>query len=174
VSPRVFHNLDFIDLSGTRWAKAHFSWDTGVIGKRFIFNRNNLQTCDRPDGPAFLTQEIDIFCHSLSWLGRKTGTARFTSSASPVSPVVKSRRQNKEQRTFVRCSLACTLPRHFAKVVFDQSVCRNYWLSGRRAWQAASVAIAAPVGCTRTTASSKEQKLRIPVWLTVIGTPEAK
>ena len=154
VSPRVFHNLDFIDLSGTRWAKAHFSWDTGVIGKRFIFNRNNLQTCDRPDGPAFLTQEIDIFCHSLSWLGRKTGTARFTSSASPVSPVVKSRRQNKEQRTFVRCSLAGTLPqvlrqtRYLAENRASRNLpnCRDYWLSGRSAWHAASVAIAAPVG----------------------------
>jgi hypothetical protein len=39
----------------------------------------------------------------------------------------------------------------------------TYWLSGNRAWQAASLAAKAPVGSTRTTASSKEQKLRIPV-----------
>jgi hypothetical protein len=50
---------------------------------------------------------------------------------------------------------------------------RNYWFSGRSAWHAASLAIAAPVGCTRTTASSNEQKLRVPVWFRVIGTPVA-
>jgi hypothetical protein len=59
--------------------------------------------------------------------------------------------------------LACTLPGVLRQIKLA------YWLSGRRAWQAASLATAAPVGCTRTTASSKEQKARIPVWFRVIG-----
>ena len=33
-----------------------------------------------------------------------------------------------------------------------------YWLSGRKASQAASLAIAAPVGCKATTASSNERE----------------
>jgi hypothetical protein len=49
-----------------------------------------------------------------------------------------------------------------------------YWFSGSRASHAAWLAMAAPVGCTRITASSKEQKLRMPVWLTVTGTAVAK
>ena len=48
-----------------------------------------------------------------------------------------------------------------------------YWLIGRRPWQVASLPIAAPVGCTRTTASSNEQKLRVPDWFRVIGTAVA-
>src|SRR5215470_8417141 len=39
----------------------------------------------------------------------------------------------------------------------------DYWLSGFRAWHAATPATAAPAGSTRTTASSYEQKLRLPV-----------
>src|SRR5690242_9286546 len=50
----------------------------------------------------------------------------------------------------------------------------SYWLSGPSASQAASLAIAAPVGCTRITASSNEQKLRMPVWFRVTGTAVAK
>src|SRR5271167_1693529 len=45
---------------------------------------------------------------------------------------------------------------------------------GSSAWQAASLAIGPPAGCTRITASSNEQKLRMPVWFGVTGTAVAK
>jgi hypothetical protein len=49
---------------------------------------------------------------------------------------------------------------------------KNYG-NGASAWQAASLAIAAPLGSTRMVASSTAQKLRTPVWLNVTGTPAA-
>src|SRR5579862_1392945 len=60
-------------------------------------------------------------------------------------------------------------PRYFAKSNLLRTYC-----SGVRPWQVDSAPMAAPVGCTRTTASSNEQKLRIPVWFSVIGTAAAK
>jgi len=47
-----------------------------------------------------------------------------------------------------------------------------YWLRGFSAWQVATLAIAAPAGFTRTTASSYEQKLRLPVCPSVMGLPD--
>ncbi len=44
-----------------------------------------------------------------------------------------------------------------------------YWLSGFSAMQASWAPGAAPLARKRTTASSTEQKLRLPVWLTTNG-----
>ena len=71
--------------------------------------------------------------------------------------------KTKEQRTCVRCSVACTLPQ-----VLRQTVA--YWLSGLNVRMPASVVEQTPAGSTRTTASSSAQKPRRPVWLIVIGT----
>src|SRR5438309_908140 len=74
--------------------------------------------------------------------------------------------QKKKSRGFLLCSLPFAPPPR-------QPANWYYWLSGFRPMQTSWAPGAEPSALARTTASSIEQKLRLPVWLTTNGTAVA-
>jgi hypothetical protein len=154
--------LGILELSrakyGPEWSCPGCCWQTHEVlyfSTKTFWLRNcrvtkGLKTSDQ-------TSQSDSLCMAV-----------FVSEEEPTVEGWKNKAKNKRAANLRSLLLAGTLPQ-----VLRQNQTKAYWLSGRRAWQAGSPAIAAPVGCTRTTASSKAQKLRIPVWFNVIGTAVA-
>jgi len=96
----------------------------------------------------------DRKCHSMN-SKRRTG----------IGVCVRKKCKRSSELAFAAPWLVPS-PEYFAKL-------KAYWLSGRNAWQVATVVAPAPAGSTRTTASSNEQKARMPVWFSVTGLPFA-
>ena len=97
--------------------------------------------------------------------GQDTCAKKRKSGPLPLPPSFVGRRK-KRSRGFLLCSLPfAPPPRQLANSC--------YWLSGFRAMQTSWAPGAEPSALKRTTASSIEQKLRLPVWLTTKGTAVA-
>ena len=97
--------------------------------------------------------------------GQHTCAKKRKSGPLPLPQSFVGSQKKKEQRISPLLPAFCPSPEAAGQLC--------YWLSGFRAMQTSWAPGAEPSALNRTTASSIEQKLRLPVWLTTKGTAVA-